>query len=284
MRIALIGAAGQLGTALTARLPGELVPLGRDALDIADAVNVVDAVRRTRPDLVINTAAYNFVDRAQDEHDKAFAVNATGPRNLAESCAALNIPLVHVSTDYVFGEDAGRHIPYTETDPPGPLSEYARGKLAGENYVRDSCPKHYVVRTCGLYGRASSPGKGNFVETMLRLGRERGAVSVVDDQRCTPTSAADLADAIAWLITTDRYGLYHATNAGSTTWCGFATEIFRQAGLTVVVTPITTAQFGAKAPRPAYSVLDSSKLAAATGHSIRPWQDALADYLRSRVK
>src|SRR5437016_5725836 len=118
---------------------------------------------------------------------------------------------------------------------------------------------------------------------MLRLGRDRGAVSVVDDQCCTPTSAADLADAIARLITTDRYGLYHATNAGSTTWCGFATEIFRQAGLEVVVTPITTAQFGAKAGRPAYSVLDGSKLAAAIGCPMRSWQEALADYLRNRA-
>jgi dTDP-4-dehydrorhamnose reductase len=231
---------------------------------------------------VINAAAYNFVDRAEDERDRASAVNALGPRHLAESCASLDIPLDHVSTDYVFGQDAGRRIPYSEADHPGPLSEYARSKLAGENSVRDVCPKHFIVRTCGLYGRASSPGKGNFVETMLRLGRERGAVSVVDDQWCTPTSAVDLADAIAGLIATDNYGLYHATNAGSTTWCGFATEIFRLAGLAVDVKPITTAQFGARAGRPAYSVLDSSKLAATIGRPMRPWQEALADYLRSR--
>jgi dTDP-4-dehydrorhamnose reductase len=283
MRIALIGAAGQLGTALTKRLEGEIIPLGRDALDIADANCVTEALTSSRPELVINAAAYNFVDRAENESDRAFAVNALGPRHLAESCAALDVPLVHVSTDYVFGEDAGRRIPYTESKVPGPLSEYARSKLAGENFVRDLSPKHFVVRTCGLYGRASSPGKGNFVETMLRLGKERGAVSVVDDQWCTPTSAADLADAIAGLVTTNKYGLYHATNAGSTTWCGFATEIFRQADLGVEVQPITTADFGARAARPAYSVLDSSKLAATIGRSMRPWQEALADYVRSRV-
>ncbi|HEY2252840.1 MAG TPA: dTDP-4-dehydrorhamnose reductase [Planctomycetaceae bacterium] len=283
MRILLIGAGGQLGTALTARLHGELIPVGRDALDIADAAAVTDVLARSRPELVINTAAYNFVDRAEEERDRANDVNAVGPKNLADSCGTLNIPLVHVSTDYVFGHDAERHTPYTERDLPGPLSEYARSKLAGETCVREAWPKHYVLRTCGLYGRASSPGKGNFVETMLRLGRERDAVSVVDDQCCTPTSTADLADAIARLITTDRYGLYHATNAGSTTWCGFATEIFRQAGLKVDVKPITTAQFGAKAPRPAYSVLDSSKLAAAIGRPMRPWQEALADYLRTRA-
>lgn len=283
MRIVLIGAAGQLGTALNARLSGEVIPLGRDTLDIADAARVTDVLTKSRPDLVINAAAYNFVDRAEDESDRACAVNALGPRNLAETCAGLNIPLVHVSTDYVFGQDVGRRIPYAESDVPGPLSEYARSKLAGENYVREVCPKHFVLRTCGLYGRASSPGKGNFVETMLRLGCERGSVSVVDDQSCTPTSAADLADAIARLITTDAYGLYHATNAGSTTWCGFATEIFRQASVKVDITPITTAQFGAKAGRPRYSVLDCSKLAVAIGQPMRPWQQALADYLRRRV-
>src|SRR5436190_12203260 len=282
MRIVLIGAAGQLGTALNARLPGVVIPLGRDALDIADAARVADVLTKSQPDLVINAAAYNFVDRAEDESDRACAVNALGPRNLAETCASLDIPLVHVSTDYVFGQDAGRRIPFTESDVPGPLNEYARSKLAGENVVRNGCPRHFVVRTCGLYGRASSPGKGNFVETMLRLGRERGSVSVVDDQLCTPTSAADLADAIARMITTNAYGLYHATNSGSTTWCGFATEIFRQAGLSVDVRPITTAQFGARAGRPAYSVLDSSKLAATIGRPMRAWQDALADYLRSR--
>ena len=282
MRIVLIGAGGQLGTALSGQLKGEIIRPGRDALDIADAVSVADVLTRSQPELVINAAAYNFVDRAEDESERASAVNALGPKHVAESCAALDIPLVHVSTDYVFGQAAGRRIPYHESDLPGPSGEYARSKLAGENFVRDVCPKYFVVRTCGLYGRAVSAGKGNFVETMLRLGRERGAVSVVDDQWCTPTSAADLADAIAGLIPTNKYGLYHATNAGSTTWFGFAAEIFRLAGLEVKMKALTTAQFAARAGRPAYSVLDSSKLAATIGHPMRPWQEALADYLRSR--
>jgi dTDP-4-dehydrorhamnose reductase len=282
MRIALIGAAGQLGTALSARLTGKFIPFGRDALDISDGDRVHQVLPNAEPDLVINAAAYNFVDRAEDEPDKALAINALGPRFLAETCAALDVPLVHVSTDYVFGSDTGRQTPYTESDSPGPLGVYARSKLEGENLVRGACARHFVVRTCGLYGRAASPGKGNFVETMLRLGRERGAVSVVDDQWCTPTSAVDLADAIARLIETEAYGLYHATNSGSTTWCRFASEIFRFAGMTVDVKPITTAQFGARAARPAYSVLDSSALAETLGRPLRPWQEALAGYLNSR--
>lgn len=282
MRIALIGADGQLGTALTGRLAGQIVPLGRAALEIADPGQVDRVLRQAAPDLVINAAAYNFVDRAEDERERAFAVNAQGPRFLAETCNSLGIPLVHIGTDYVFGQDPARTTPYREADRPGPLSQYAESKLAGEGFVQAGCPKHFVVRTCGLYGKAASPGKGNFVETMLRLGRERGTVSVVDDQWCTPTSAVDLAGWMAELVATEKYGLYHATSAGSTTWCRLAREIFRIARMSVEVKPITTAQFGAKAARPAYSVLDCSKLAATIGHALRPWEEALADYLKNR--
>jgi dTDP-4-dehydrorhamnose reductase len=282
MRIALIGAAGQLGTALTARLSGQVIPLGRESLDISDAGSVRETLPRARPSLVINAAAYNFVDRAEDESDRAIAVNALGPQYVAEACASLGVPLVHVSSDYVFGQDADRKTPYRESDPPGALSAYARSKLKGEELVQAACPNHYILRTCGLYGRAVSPGKGNFVETMLRLGRERGAVSVVDDQWCTPTAASDLAGWIAELVVTGKFGLYHATNSGSTTWCGLAREIFRCAGMTVDVKAITTAEFGAKARRPPFSVLDCAKLEGILGRRLRPWDEALADYLQSR--
>ena len=282
MRIVLLGSGGQLGTALTARFEGRVIALGSAAFDIADANQVRRIIPELCPEFVINAAAYNFVDRAEDEPDRAYAVNATGPRILAETCAALDVPLVHVSTDYVFGGVREDRIPYIETDAPTPTSQYAHSKLAGEEFVLAECSRHLVLRTSGLYGRAVSPGKGNFVETMLRLGRERGAVSVVDDQWCTPTSAADLAESIAELIPTHQYGLYHATNVGSTTWCGFAREIFRLAGIAVAVTPITTPQFRAKAARPSYSVLNCSKLEAAIGRPMRPWQEALAEYLKSR--
>lgn len=282
MRIVLLGAGGQLGTALTGRLVGQVLPLAKTALDVADGDRVQDVLMEAKPDLVINAAAYNFVDRAEDEPDLAFAVNALGPRYLAESCAYLEIPLVHVSTDYVFGAETERRLSYSETDLPGPLSEYARGKLAGEQFVQAACPRHYIIRTCGLYGQARSRGKGNFVETMLRLGRERESVSIVDDQCCTPTAASDLAAWISELIETHQYGLYHATNAGSTTWRELASAIFHLAEMKVEVNPITTTQFGAKARRPAFSVLDCSKLAMTIGHPLRPWQEALAEYLRIR--
>lgn len=288
MRIALIGASGQLGSDLLPQLQAaghEVTPLGHAQIEIADATNV-EAVLGSLPlDMVINSAAYNLVDKAEDEPDVAYSVNAFGPRNLARVCEAHGWRLLHISTDYIFGgvpDIPGR--PWAESDIPNPKGGYAISKLAGEHFVQAECSRHFVVRTCGLYGLAAlrGTGKGNFVETMLRLGRERKQLRVVDDQRCTPTATADLADALVRLIATDAFGLYHATNSGSLTWCEFAREIFRLAKLEVEVIPITTAEFGAKAPRPAFSVLDSRKLASVIGGPLPDWHEALARYLVRR--
>lgn len=282
MRIAIVGGRGQLGTALAKVLPGDLLPLASDGFDIASPDQVRQRFDTDRPQLVINAAAYNFLDRAEDEPERAYAVNALGPRNLAAWCSQHDVPLVHVSTDYVFGLDTGRDSPYRETDLPGPQSVYAVSKLAGEAFVRSLAARHWVVRTCGLYGKAISPGKGNFVETMLRLGRERDSLSVVDDQWCTPTSALDLARAISKLVSTDQYGLYHATSSGKTTWYQLAAEIFRLAQIGVTIRPITTAEYPTKARRPGFSVLDTSKLAGAIGGPLPSWKDSLAEYLATR--
>jgi dTDP-4-dehydrorhamnose reductase len=175
-------------------------------------------------------------------------------------------------------------VPYAESDPPDPQGSYAKSKLAGEAFLQARTKRCFVLRTCGLFGETRERGKGNFVETMLRLAAERDELRIVDDQECTPTSATDLARAIRELVKTKAYGLYHATNTGSTTWYGFACEIFRQAGIDVRVVPITTQEFGARAPRPRYSVLNTAKLAAAIGGPLPPWQDALAEYLAARKK
>ncbi|MBX3438386.1 MAG: sugar nucleotide-binding protein, partial [Planctomycetaceae bacterium] len=172
-----------------------------------------------------------------------------------------------------------RTSPYREEDCPGPVSAYGVSKLAGEHLVRANCSQHFVIRTCGLYGRPTSPGKGNFVRTMLRLAQDREEVRVVDDQTCTPTSTADLAAAIRALVQTNRFGLYHITNSGATTWCGFARTIFALAGLQVRVIPITSAEFAAPARRPTYSVLDTTRLTEVTGQPLRPWTEALSDYM-----
>jgi dTDP-4-dehydrorhamnose reductase len=286
MRIALVGAHGQLGSDLQQTLAGNIILLGHEDIEITDQASVEGALSAARPECVINSAAYNLVDRAEDEPLVAYAVNALGPRNLAKYCAAHDLPLLHVSTDYVFGNQAAAENcaphPYVETDAPGPINAYGVSKLAGEYFVRSLCPRHYVVRTCGLYGRKATRGKGNFVETMLRLGRERGEVSVVADQHCTPTATADLARAIAALVETGAYGLYHATNTGAATWYHVAAEAFRLAKLDARLRPITTAEFPTKAPRPGYTLLATDKLAATIGWSMPPWQDALARYLAAR--
>jgi dTDP-4-dehydrorhamnose reductase len=280
MKVALVGAAGQLGTALAATRPAtdSIVPLTHAEIEIRDAASVEAVLSAAAVDCVINCAAYNFVDKAEDEPDAAHAINALGPQNLARWCARHQATLVHVSTDYVFSGD-WRSTPYVETDQPAPASAYARSKLAGEELVRAECPAHYIVRTCGLYGRAQSAGKGNFVRTMLRLAAEGKPLRVVDDQHCAPSFTTDVAAAIWRLLASGRFGLYHATNSGATTWHGFASEIFRAAGLNVPVTAIPSRDFPQKAKRPPYSVLDCSKLAGVIGGPVPSWQDALARYV-----
>jgi dTDP-4-dehydrorhamnose reductase len=283
MRIAVLGANGQLGRDLCPRLTGEVVGLTRAEIDLDRPETFAPGLAAARPDVVVNCAAYNFVDRAESEPDAAFRTNAWGVRELARACRDLGCRLVHFSTDYVFGLDAGRRPPFAEDDPPGPVSVYGLSKLAGEYLVRSVCPRHLIVRTCGLYGVWGVGGKGgNFVETMLRVAGQGKPLLVVDDQRCTPTYTADLADAIAALVTRSAEGLYHATNAGDCTWYGFATEIFRQSGVQADLTPITSEQFGSPARRPGYSVLSTGKLEQAGIAQPRPWRDALAAYLRER--
>lgn len=289
MHIAITGAYGQLGTELQHALKGTITPLGRDRLDISEATDVNTVLANLNPDLVINTAAYNLVDRAEEEPAAAILGNATGPKNLALFCESRKIPLLHFSSDYVFSgwetnnEQKTPHTtPYLETDTPDTLSAYASSKLEGEQLVSMLCSRHFVVRTCGLYGTTKQPGTGNFVETMLRLGAERDELGIVNDQRCTPTSCTDLAKAVAALIETEAWGLYHATNAGNMTWYEFAIEIFRQADISINVKPITSEKFGAKATRPTYSVLDNSKLTSIINTELPPWQDALTRYLEQR--
>lgn len=284
MRIAVVGAFGQLGSDLIPLLGDRAIALGHADIEITDPASVTIALDAARPTHVINCAAYNLVDRAEDEPEAAQRVNTSGPQHLADYCAQSGIVLMHVSTDYVFGHDAARRMPLSETDPTGPVSVYGASKLAGELAVRSRCPQHFLVRTCGLYGQRAARGKGNFVETMLRLGRECPELKIVADQRCTPTSTADLAAALVSLIETDTFGTYHATNDGDCSWFEFAREIFRLTDLTVNVIPNTAIEYGAKARRPDYSVLDSTKLASVLGRPMPSWRDALSRYLALRAQ
>lgn len=284
MKIVLLGAGGQLAHDLMGCLAAhELVPWTRAEVDLAAPEGLEGKLKAAGAQLVINSAAYNLVDKAEEEPEAALVVNALGPLALARACGMLDIPLCHFSTDYVFGLDPSPGRPWRETDAPGPVSVYGGSKLAGEYLVRMNCPRHFVLRTCGLYGVKGSRGKGgNFVETMRRLGAKGGPVRVVNDQACTPSYTGDVARAAAALVETDAYGLYHVTNAGGCTWFEFACEIFRQCRLEVDCRPITSAEFGAKAKRPAYSVLATDKLVQVGIAPSPDWQDGLARYLKEK--
>jgi dTDP-4-dehydrorhamnose reductase len=236
-----------------------------------------------RPDVVFNCAAYNFVDRAESEPDAAFAVNAWGVRTLAFICRDLDCVLVHFSTNYVFGLDDKRRTPYVETDNPGPISVYGMSKLAAEYFVRSTCPKHFVIRTAGLFGVGAGRGKGtNFVELMLRLAREGKPIRVVADQACTPTSTVDLAQTTIALVQTAQYGLYHLTNSGACSWHEYAQTIFELGNVQANLTAVSSQEFGAPAPRPKYSVMANAAYRALGFPEARSWREALVEYLRDR--
>jgi dTDP-4-dehydrorhamnose reductase len=281
----VVGASGQLGHDLGARLEGQVIGLTRPDFDLTQPEAMRTKLKDLRPEMVFNCTAYNFVDRAESEQDVAFAVNAWGVRHLAAICRDLDCVLVHFSTNYVFGLDDQRRMPYLESDCPGPISAYGVSKLAGEYFVRAMCPKHFVIRTAGLFGARGGGGKGtNFVELMLRLAKEGKPIRVVDDQVCSPTSTVDLAHATIALIGTGRYGLYHLTNSGSCSWHEYAQTIFELAGVQANLTAVTSQEFGAAAKRPAYSVMACRAYQALGLPELRLWRDALIDYLRERAR
>jgi dTDP-4-dehydrorhamnose reductase len=285
MKILVTGAGGQLGTDLCEVLrDSELIPLTHKDIEISDMSSVKQAFNKYKPGIIINTAAYVRVDDCEDEKEKAFQVNYLGARNVAVVAQELGARLVHISTDYVFGGEAEpRTTPYTEFDTPVPLSIYGRSKLAGENLVRHFCLRHFIVRASGLFGVAGSSGKGgNFIETMLRLAKERNELKVVNDQVFSPTYTRDLAQKIAQLMDTEYYGIFHITNSGACSWYEFTTEILKLAGIKTPVVPITSDQYPQKARRPRYSVLDNYHLRLLGMDDMRPWQEALKDYLAAR--
>ena len=285
--ILLIGAGGQLGSDLLKALPAPaLIPLKRADLDVTDPAAVDRALDAHAPAWVINTAAFHRVDDIEkDEHgeaQRAFGMNAVAAWRLATACERRGARLLHLSTDYVFG--GGPPGPYAEDAAPAPLSVYGVSKLAGEQLVRQASPRHIVVRSSGLYGVAGSAGKGgNFVETMLRLASEGKPLRVVDDQVSAPTYTEDLAHAIARLLQADAPGgVYHLTNAGECSWFEFARQIFTLCGRAAQLSPTTSAEYKAPAPRPSYSVLQNTRAAGLGLPPLRPWPEALDAYLRAK--
>ena len=285
MRTVILGAMGQLGRDLQPLFAPEAIPLTRQHVDLTDAAQMRKVLTELQPTVVINCAAYNFVDKAESEPEATFAVNAWAVRSLASICRDLGATLVHFSTDYVFGLDTQRTTPWKPHDSPGPVSVYGLSKLTGEYLVRSIVPQHFVIRTCGLYGIWGTGGKGgNFVETMLRVASQGKSLKVVSDQRCTPSFTADVAQCVRQLLETQAYGLYHITNAGDCSWFEFAATIFRLAGIHADLSETTSAAYNAPAKRPTYSVLDCDSLHALGIIPPRPWPEALADYLQLRSR
>jgi dTDP-4-dehydrorhamnose reductase len=286
MRVAVVGAAGQLGRELCRLLPGaDTIPLTRAEADLHDTAVVGARLDAVRPDVVVNCAADNRVDAAESDARDAIAVNALGVAALARHCRDRDALLVHVSTDYVF--DGRATHPYAEDDAPNPLGAYARTKLAGELLAQALAPRHAILRVAGLYAEGGSRGKGgNFVDKVLAQARAGKPLRIVSDQVTAPTWARDVAEAMVRLVPriaagAAPHGVYHVTNAGACSWWEFAQAALEMAGVRADLTAISTAELNAPAPRPAYSVLANGRLAAAGEPALRSWREALRAYLGS---
>lgn len=285
MKILLIGADGQLGTDIQKVVPkSELIPLTIADIDVTNRDSAASMIKKYNPKVVINTSAYHRVDDCEENDGPAFAVNAIGVKNLCLACRAVDCALVHISTDYVFDGKMGK--PYKESDCPDPGTVYGISKLAGEYYVRYMMRKYFLIRTCGLYGVAGCLGKGggNFVESMLKLAKEKPVIRVVADQIVAPTYTYDLAVKIGQLIKTEHYGLYHVTNKGECSWYDFAKKIFELSGIKVKVEAATTSEFNSNATRPAFSVLAHDHLQKIGIDDMRTWDKALEAYLQEKKK
>ena len=288
MKVILLGPKGQLGRDITraheqAGEPFTLLPLPREQLDLVAPEAAAQVLEGLEFDALVNCAACHNTDEVEDNANPAFAVNARAVGVLARVCAKRGARFIHISTDYVFGGDRGRAQPLREDDPIAPVNVYGASKALGENLARLEGGDVVILRVASLFGVAGANGKGgNFVETMIRLGREKGALQVVDDQIMSPTATADVAAAILRILTRGcSAGTYHAVNSGAASWFEFAQAILRSAAISGTVTPCSSEDYSTRAMRPRYSALDNAKFAAAVG-PMPTWQDALGRYLQAR--
>jgi dTDP-4-dehydrorhamnose reductase len=278
MRILITGSHGLVGTGIIPALKAhfDLVALDIEEWDITDRDKGAVVLKDHKPDVVINLAAMTDVDGCESRPDEARRINSDGPATVADLCRVNGIRLIHFSTDYVFNGE--KRSPYTERDRTDPISVYGKTKLSGETRILKILPSSIILRAQWIYGR----GGVNFIEKVVRGARETGAARVVDDQRGAPTYAKDLGEPLRLLIERAGSGIYHVANSGSCTWCEYAGEIFSLLHMDVPLTPITSANLGRKAGRPAYSVFDCTKIQNYTGHVMRSWQEALKEYLQDQ--
>jgi dTDP-4-dehydrorhamnose reductase len=278
MKIAVIGSTGQLGTDLMKTLANghELVGLTHKDIEVTDLDSCL-TLKKHRPDIIINTAAFHKTDQCEEEPQKTFSVNALGAKNVTTISKEIEAITVFISTDYLF--DGAKNEPYTEDDTPFPINTYGISKLAGEHFTRQN-PKHYVIRIASVFGKAGASGKGgNFVETMIKKAKNNETISVIDDMWMSPTYTKDASSTIKEITEKQLpYGIYHATNKGYCSWYQFAEQIFQFTGLTPDLTPIKTNQLTMKAKRPRFSALKSVKLTK-YGIEVPTWQQALREYL-----
>jgi dTDP-4-dehydrorhamnose reductase len=287
MRVAVIGANGQLGMDVVAeyRMAGdETVGLTHSEVDISSMESIRNALGNIRPGIIVNTAAMHHVENCEKEPLRAHEVNALGSRNLALVARDLEAKLVHVSTDYVF--DGAKNQPYVEADRTAPLNVYGNTKLVGETFIEETQGQYFIVRTSALYGKYPCRAKGgrNFVDLMLKLASERDKLRVVDDEFISPTSTAELAKQIVILSRTNQYGLYHATAEGSCSWFEFAKAIFEATNTKVDLERAGPNEFPAKVPRPKYSVLENAELKKRNLNAFSDWQDSLQAYLLGSLR
>jgi dTDP-4-dehydrorhamnose reductase len=275
MKIVVTGAKGQIGQDVVKLLSNshEVYGLGRAELDITNERRCAEVMDAIRPDAIIHCAAYTSVDEAESEEDQAFLVNATGTKHVAMAAERIGAKLCYLSTDYVF--DGLATTPYREYDHTFPQTVYGKSKWMGEQYVKNQCSKHFIVRTSWVYGLEGA----NFVKLMLKLGRENGVVRVVNDQIGSPTYAYDLALFLQELIQSEHYGTYHASNSGTCSWYDFAKAIFAESGIEAQVTACSTEELSAPAPRPKYSVMDHIAIRLHDFTEFRHWQEALRSFL-----
>lgn len=253
----------------------EVVDLPKEKLDVTNYHHAYEAIESERPDLVIHCAAYTKVDQAESEPGLAYLINGYGTENLAVACNKLDVEMLYISSDYVF--DGEQTVPYNPWDPTRPLSIYGKSKLAGEKAIQRHLTKFYIVRTSWLYG----PNGKNFVDTILSMAEQRNTLRVVSDQIGTPTCTLSLSESIADLVLTGRWGIYHASDDGVTSWYEFAKEIVR--GFPVEVVPIETKDMPRPATRPKYSVMDKTTLINTIGRELPSWRESLHTYLQLRA-
>jgi len=284
MRLAIIGANGQLGTDLREVLSAEheVIEFNHANIEITDIASVRNALSSAKPQLVLNTAAYHVVPEAENFPDKAFHINGTGVLNLARVCQDSGTRLVHFSTDYVF--DGKKKRPYREDDLPNPLNVYANTKLAGEYFAQNYCDKSYVVRVSGIYGKVPCRAKGgNFITSMIKLAKEKPEVRVVDDEILTPTPTYHIAENVAALIKTDAFGLYHMSCEGQVSWYEFAKVIWETLQLETPLYPASVKDFPLVVKRPFYSVLENHNLNSLGINKMPEWRKALISFLKQNV-